>query len=883
MQPTYRLVMFGGLTLLRDGAPVSGTLAQRKRLILLGLLAASPNGLARETALAMLWPDSDDERARNSLSQLLHGLRREIDDGAIRASNGVLALDSDLVASDVAAFRSAMARGDHEAAVALYHGPFLDAVHLRESSAFEHWCDGQRAEFANLYMSSLQWLADDAKRRDDRFAAVQWWKRCASADPTSSRIAHSYMKALVADDKREEAIRHAEVHAEILRVELEAEPDADVVLFASELRKAGESMRRVPDGLERDRSNATVPSASDAGTVASEGERVIRVPLRRSARVRGLLTPRRLGFGAVALSAVVLASVLWPSGQALDDRRVVVAAFENRTGDEALDALGFMAADWVAQGLQRTSLTEVVDPATASLASRYARSERIPLGDAREVRLMASETRARLVVTGTYYRDRDTLVVVSRISDARDGKLLDAPPPVRVPLATPVAAVEPIRERVLGALAMRLDTRLDVIVPPGTSPPPTYAAYRDYMEGLAAFQVQDRRTAVHYLSRASAADSTFALPLIWMVWATGNLSANGDSTARRLGESAVRRLESMRDQLAPLDRLAVDLQQASARADLRAKVAAAREASRLAPGSHWTHNFGSTLIDMGRFDEAIAAYESIDRGKGWTRGWVRFWERFTVALHLAGDHARELAIAREARRALPAAPLPVYLEARALAALGRVAALNQAIKDLEAYKENADSLGVWISLLAREVETSGDTLAATLLHDRAVSWFATLPPEDLAKSTRQLQLGIALYRGGRYAEARPIFATLVADTSRNVRSANFDPQGYLGGVYAYLGDRARADSIIDVLLSDRRGAGNYALNWSARIAAAMGDRERAVGYLRRLVALTGRGMGVHYDNRDLDGLMDYPPYQALVEASDTPTRPVVAARGRTRR
>jgi len=76
MIPNYRLVPFGGLALLRDGEPATGTLGQRKRLALLAVLAASPAGVTRDRALALLWPESDDERARNALSQLVHGRRQ---------------------------------------------------------------------------------------------------------------------------------------------------------------------------------------------------------------------------------------------------------------------------------------------------------------------------------------------------------------------------------------------------------------------------------------------------------------------------------------------------------------------------------------------------------------------------------------------------------------------------------------------------------------------------------------------------------------------------------------------------------------------------------------------------------------------------------------
>jgi DNA-binding SARP family transcriptional activator len=73
----FRLNTFGRLFLERDGHRVSGAASQPRRLALLALVAAAgEQGMSRDQLLAMLWPETDEERARKGLNQALYALRR---------------------------------------------------------------------------------------------------------------------------------------------------------------------------------------------------------------------------------------------------------------------------------------------------------------------------------------------------------------------------------------------------------------------------------------------------------------------------------------------------------------------------------------------------------------------------------------------------------------------------------------------------------------------------------------------------------------------------------------------------------------------------------------------------------------------------------------
>src|SRR5207245_3566554 len=108
-----------------------------------------------------------------------------------------------------------------------------------------------------------------------------------------------------------------------------------------------------------------------------------------------------------------------------DPKRVVVADFENRTGDSRFDPVGKMARDWLTRGMLATGLVEVGDPAV--MASGVDNTA------ARTPRALAELTGAGTVVSGAFYRSGDSLRFEAAIIDARVGRVLRALPPVARP------------------------------------------------------------------------------------------------------------------------------------------------------------------------------------------------------------------------------------------------------------------------------------------------------------------------------------------------------------------------------------------------------------------------------------------------------------------
>jgi len=237
------LRLLGGASLESGENPITGRSAQRRRIALLALLASARRGLSRDRLIGYLWAESDDEKARRLLSESLYVLRKELGDDAILAAGDELRLNPAIVRCDVVEFDDAVSRGDHAGAAAIYAGAFLDGFYVNDAPELERWIEGERVRLARDFGRILERLAESATadgRHDD---AVANWRRLCEQDPFSGRFAAGLMLALETAGHRAAALQHARTHATLLREELDADPDPEVVALAERLREAPEAGR----------------------------------------------------------------------------------------------------------------------------------------------------------------------------------------------------------------------------------------------------------------------------------------------------------------------------------------------------------------------------------------------------------------------------------------------------------------------------------------------------------------------------------------------------------------------------------------------------------------------------------------------------------------
>jgi tetratricopeptide (TPR) repeat protein len=558
-------------------------------------------------------------------------------------------------------------------------------------------------------------------------------------------------------------------------------------------------------------------------------------------------------------ATVGLAAILFLSARFVEQQRtapaqevnprLVVAVFENGTGDNSLDSVGRLAADVISEGLQRTGIVDVVPPNTALHISRTL------VGPGDPVARLAQETGATHAVAGTYYRSGDVIQFHAQIIDtSNDVKRRQhvAIEPVEGPFNRPDEALDALRQRVMGAVASIIDPRIEQ---PAElmGHMPSYAAYRAFIEGLEAFWRSDYAGSRRYFHRSIELDPDYHLPRILLVFSHRNVGEWAEA------EPLVSELERRRDELSPYESYRLDQLIAIGNGDLEGVYYAARQASSISPEFGPVIDGAIYAILLNRPQEAIEAMQTIDTSRVLI-GWIDYWERLTAARHMLGEHDAELNEALKARALYPDSLPIIFVEARARAAHGDIDGMQQLIDaSIRLGVQQGWTAGGVLRTIGEELIAHGYADAGRETLARAINWYQNLPPEE--KELRSDRLAITLLSAGRADEAIVLLEPL-----QQRYPERFFLLGALGVARALQGDRTDAERIsaklegIDVPYT----FGNASV-WQARIAAALGNKDQAMDFLQRAVS-EGTGMdGWFHREPAFRSLLDHPPFQDLLQ------------------
>jgi DNA-binding SARP family transcriptional activator/TolB-like protein len=360
-----------------DQKPV--TVASRKTVALLGILALSPNAaMSREELVALLWGDRFDQQGRQSLRQALYSLRKalgEICNDAISMDGEIIGLNRDMVSVDVWEFER-LANQDDEAslsaAAALYRGRLLSGIQIRDSE-FETWLSSERQRLKDVLWRTLYRIAKHQKQRKAYSAALDTTRRLLELNPLREKCHRLIMRIHAQSGDRAAALNQYRNCEEMLRRELDLVPDKTTLDLFRELRE-------------------TAPELDDDDQPVQAAENPIETTVAPP---------------PAAESATI------DDGRyfARDRPAVAVLTFENLDGNSERDYFYQAITNDIATGLSYWRWFPVIGQNTTSALS----------GSGATPTEIARKVDARYLVTGTARRGRDSLRITAQLLDASTG------------------------------------------------------------------------------------------------------------------------------------------------------------------------------------------------------------------------------------------------------------------------------------------------------------------------------------------------------------------------------------------------------------------------------------------------------------------------------
>jgi DNA-binding SARP family transcriptional activator len=212
---TFDLVTLG-TPALRDAMGQSPAgLGSGKPLALLCFLVVRRE-VRRDEALALLWGDVDEDRARNAFRQALHRLRLALGEDLVGGDRQLLRIVLDYrLRADIIDFESAVDQDRLDDALALYRGDFLDGFDVG-SLAFDEWAETERLRLKLRCKTVAERATQRALiegRTEDAESAVRKLLDVAPQDSGAVEVAASSLVSLGRRDQAVEVLTRFRLHA----------------------------------------------------------------------------------------------------------------------------------------------------------------------------------------------------------------------------------------------------------------------------------------------------------------------------------------------------------------------------------------------------------------------------------------------------------------------------------------------------------------------------------------------------------------------------------------------------------------------------------------------------------------------------------------------
>ena len=227
--------MLGGWAL-QSGDGGDLTLSTRKDRLLLTYLALNADRpLGRSRLAGLLWGDRGEVQARDSLRQSLAAIRqafRRVALDPINSEREAVSFDPTGIAIDAVAFeRLAAQRASGAEAASLYRGALLDGFDGL-TPEFDSWVGPERERLAAVAVRLLEEISGSAESSE---AASRLARQLLARDPLCEPAYRALMRLHAAKGERSAALKIYATCRDLLKQELDANPDAQTEALYQDL------------------------------------------------------------------------------------------------------------------------------------------------------------------------------------------------------------------------------------------------------------------------------------------------------------------------------------------------------------------------------------------------------------------------------------------------------------------------------------------------------------------------------------------------------------------------------------------------------------------------------------------------------------------------
>ena len=215
----------------------------RKALALLIYLAVTAERHTRDALATLLWPNSDQRKARQALRNRLSELNRALGNGWLEADRETVGL-RDGFWLDVAALQQTLAEKpanlqSSQSAVALYRDNFLTGFTLPDCPEFDEWQFFQSEALRQSFAAGLEQLISLLSDQADYEIAIPHARRWLALDLLHEPAHQQLMRLYALTGQQAAALRQYQVCLETLEAELDIPPTEETTSLYEQIRTGG--------------------------------------------------------------------------------------------------------------------------------------------------------------------------------------------------------------------------------------------------------------------------------------------------------------------------------------------------------------------------------------------------------------------------------------------------------------------------------------------------------------------------------------------------------------------------------------------------------------------------------------------------------------------